>query len=355
MQVLHSKRFYHFIQLCLLLVIIFAVFLNYRDRQTIATDIIDRSITIGNSEPSISTFHIFTYSLIGGSDIGSIKFEYCSNTPIFSSPCIPPSGLDTSFTNLASQSGETGFDFDSINSSPNVIVIKRSISSVSVSGQSSYRFDNIINPSSSNTSYYVRISTHSSVDGSGPYSDRGSVVFSINDSILLKAYVPPYLIFCAAQSLGDNCTSIGSSNLNMGTLSASSPSLTTSQIAGASNSVNGYSVYAIGYTLTSGNNIITSLVNPSSSAPGTSQFGINLRGNTSPSIGNEPIGSGTLLPFSDYGIQNKFKYISNDVIAKSAFSSDYNILTVSYIANVDDNQPAGIYTTTITYLAISTF
>lgn len=354
MQFLHSRRFYHFIQLCLLLIITVAVFLNYKDRQIIATDIIDRSISIGTSEASANTYHIFTYSLLGGTSIGSIKFEYCLNSPIFSDVCTAPLGLDVSTASLASESGELGFSIDNILTNSNTLIMKRPSSSVSVAGQSSYRFDNIINPSA-NQSYYVRISTYSSNDATGLYSDRGAVVFSINESLGFAAYVPPYLLFCAAQTLGDNCTSIGSPNLNMGTLSTSSPSLTTSQIAGASNSVNGYNVFAIGYTLTAGNNTISALTSPSSSNPGSSQFGINLRGNTSPSFGNDPIGIGTLQPFGDYAIQNKFKFISNDVVAKSTLSTDYNILTVSYLANVDDNQPAGIYTTTITFLAIATF
>jgi hypothetical protein len=107
--------------------------------------------------------------------------------------------------------------------------------------------------------------------------------------------------------------------------------------------------------MTSGNNTITALSSPTPSLPGISQFGINLRDNSSPQVGEEPAGPGTAAPAPDYNIPNFFTFRPGDTIASSSLSTEFNRLTVSYVANVSADQPVGVYSTTITYLAVAQF
>jgi hypothetical protein len=107
--------------------------------------------------------------------------------------------------------------------------------------------------------------------------------------------------------------------------------------------------------MTSGNNIIPSLPLPTASLPGTGQFGINLRANLIPTVGQDPVGLGTGSPSANYDIPNRYTFNDGDNISSSALTSDYNRMTVSYLVNVPKGQAPGIYSTTMTYVATVQF
>jgi hypothetical protein len=90
--------------------------------------------------------------------------------------------------------------------------------------------------------------------------------------------------------------------------------------------------------------------------PGTNQFGINLVENTVPAIGGNPEGTwANAIPSADYGIPNKYKFVSGDVVAYSPNVSLMRKFTVSYILNSSKDLRAGVYTTTITLIASGRF
>ena len=110
-----------------------------------------------------------------------------------------------------------------------------------------------------------------------------------------------------------------------------------------------------GTTLTSGNNIINANSTLAPSKPGSQQFGINLRANSNPSVGADPIGPGLGQPIGSYNIPNYFLFNSQDVIAESSNPDNFRLYTVSYLVNVDSSQPPGIYVSTLTYVGSGTF
>jgi hypothetical protein len=116
----------------------------------------------------------------------------------------------------------------------------------------------------------------------------------------------------------------------------------------------GYAVSVNGNTMTSGNNFIPGVGTLSTSQIGQSQFGINLRANSTPSVGADPSG-GSGIPTANYNSPNRFTFNSGEVIASSTFVSDNEKYTVSYIVNINTAQPIGIYNTTLTYLCTATF
>ena len=354
--IVKQKRWMHMIQLTLMLIIVVAVLARYWQNSSTAAVVTSRSIAISSSAAGTIASHTYTYTLAGGSSVASIKFEYCSNSPFLGQPCTVPVGMNADGAVLLNQNGETGFTVESIGTIANTIIITRASASVTTPGQSSYTFTNIMNPTTANQSYYVRISAHNSIDASGVPTDQGSVVFVITDGdITIGAYVPPYIVFCVGQTLGANCTSASGFDLDMGTLSESVTATQTTQIAGSTNVSNGYTVYVLGYTLTAGTNVIPAMSSAGASTIGNSQFGLNARANSTPSIGQEPAGSGSLAPTGAYALPNSFKYVNGDAIATSPTSTDFNTLTISYVANTSQSQPAGVYTTTLTYVATSTF
>jgi hypothetical protein len=298
--------------------------------------------------------HLFKFDQATSGNIGSITFEYCSNSPIRFDPCVAPAGLDVNSTNLVSQTGNTGFSIDGPDTTANTIVLTRAVSP-GVIGPSSYFFDNITNPSTAGESVFVRIWTHTSTDGSGPQIDGGAVAFAVQNIFNVGAFVPPFLRICVGITVAPDCSSLVGDSLDLGELSSIRANAGTSQFATATNDPSGYVIYALGTTMTSGNNVIPSLGAPTASAPGSGQFGINLRANLAPAVGQEPVGLGTATPTVNYDIPNRFLFNSGDSITTADLPSNYNRMTVSYLVNIPKNQAGGIYSTTFTYVATVQF
>lgn len=315
----------------------------------------NRSVRISSAEPSAVVSNNYTFDVASTDPIASISFEYCANSPLVDTLCVAPAGLDTSSATLSSQTGNTGFSLNGAATTANKLVISRPLSAASTV-RSTYAFGNVINPSTVNQTVYVRVTTHATSDSSDPYIDEGSVAYSTSErGFSVGAFVPPRLTFCVALTVAIDCSSTGTVLSDFGELSESRTATTTNQFAVATNDFNGYDVYFEGSTLTAGNSIVNPLTTRSSSSIGTSQFGFNLRGNSSPSVGSNVTGRGTGQPTTGYNTPNQFKFSSGDLIARSNLSSDYNRFTASYIVNVPDGQPAGVYATTITYLAVVSF
>jgi hypothetical protein len=322
--------------------------------QSYAVDISLRSITLTSAVPSALTTHTFRFSLPTTNDVGSIVLQYCSNSPIIYVACVPPTGLDVSAANLSSQTGNVGFSIDTADTSPSRIVLTRPLLAATLV-PNTYVFDNVTNPSVSGETTYVRISTYASNDGSGAFIDKGGVAFTVQTVFTVGTYVPPFIKLCVGLSVAPDCASFSGDFIDFGILSSTHANVGQSQFATGTNDPNGYNIYSLGTTMTSGNNVIAAASSPVPSFPGTPQFGINLRANVLPPIGQDPVGLGTGIPSPNYNIPNRFIFSDGDNIASSPLNSDYNRMTVSYLVNVPKNQTPGIYTTTITYLAVVQF
>lgn len=325
----------------------------YLPQKALAARLENRSVRIGSSKASVTTSHIFSFTVPTGGTVGSIVFEYCSNTPIFGQPCTAPNGLDVSLATIDSQSGITGFTVHGFTTA-NRLVITRTPAANGANQPAVYNFGNIVNPSDEDVPTYIRITTYASDDGTGAETDRGAVVFVIIPEFTVNAFVPPYLTFCAAITVSADCSTTSGNFINLGELSKTSANFSTSQFAGATNDVGGYSTYLAGSTMSSGINTIPPLISPAPSVPGTSQFGLNLVANSKPDVGRNRTGGGTAVPSGGYGSPNQFKF-EEGIIAASPFSTNFNVFTVSYLVNVSNSQKPGIYTTTVTYIATAAF
>lgn len=320
--------------------------------QSQAATIRNASVTVGTSTPGANTSHAVRFDLQTTDTMGSIEFEYCINGPFIGSPCTPPPGLDLLSASLSSEAGETGFSIHT-NSTSNKIIITRAPSVVTPQPVT-YIFENVINPTTPAMSSFIRISTFATDDATGSRTDTGVVMFSTSGALSVGGYVPPYLTFCVGVAVANDCSSTTGDKIDLGELSTILASTATSQFAGATNDISGYTITLLGTTMTSGINTIDPIPAPAASSTGTSQFGINLRANSAPAVGQNPIGAGTATPEPDFDIPNQFTFV-NGTLAASALPTDFNTFTVSYIVNVPAGQPPGIYSTTATYLATAMF
>jgi hypothetical protein len=320
-----------------------------------ATDLLDnRFDQISDSRASVAAIHRFGFDISNTTvPIGSISFEFCENTPIIGDPCTPPVGLSVAGTALTSQQGETGFSISGM-STNNRIVLTRP-AATPAAGSVEYVFDNIVNPDAVQ-SYYVRLQTFTSTDATGADIESGGVVFAIISALNIATEVPPYLKFCAAVSIVDyDCSTALNFTIDFGEFSRTIPSTATSQLVAATNAAYGYSVTTTGTTLISGTNVIPALFPGAGSTPGTSQFGFNMRANTNPSVGTNPVGLAPPAITPGYATPNVFRFQDGEVIINTANSSSSSKFTLSYVVNINSSQAAGFYATTLTYICLANF
>ena len=142
----------------------------------------------------------FTYATIG--TVGSIKLEFCDNSPIIGLVCNAPTGFSASSAVLSAQTGNTGFTI--LSNTSNSIVLTRTASNATATA-STYTFTNVNNPSATGT-YFMRIQTFTSTDATGNSVDAGGVAFAITNAITITAKVQETLSFCVTSAAHNTWT-----------------------------------------------------------------------------------------------------------------------------------------------------
>lgn len=331
--------------------IFFVVFFTYS--VSYAASLTQDQLLITNDLPAASTNYQLSFNIVNSETLGSIDIQFCSNSPLVNTSCTFPNGFNGSSAVLNSQNGTSGFSLSSLSNANSFVLIRSP--QVQDPGLVSFNFSNITNPSSQG-SYYVRIQTYQTNNVSGSSEDIGGIAFVINSPLNINTYVPPYLLFCSGVSIPQyHCSQASGSIINFGYLSTANTSTAQSQLLVATNAKNGYSVELSGSSMTSGNNVIPPLNNDSYSSPGQNQFGLNLVANNQPNIGSNVQGPGTGYPTSEYSNPDLFAFNPGNIIASSSQPSDYRQYTISYIININSNQPPGVYATTLSYIALGNF
>lgn len=340
--------------LAMILCLLTALLISAVPKAFAATKIGTRFLRLSTSLASIEATHLIGITYLDTTNVvGSVELEYCVNDPLPGTPCTVPSGLDLTNAVLSNQSGEVDFTIHP-NSTANRLILSRPAVAPSTPN-SIYQLDSVMNPDTRG-SYYVRIQTYSSEDATGVSIEQGGMVFAITRALSISTEVPPYLLLCTGVTItGFDCSSATSFLINMGELQTSQTSRGQSEMVVATNAGYGYSITIAGTTLTSGNNVVDALTIPTASSPGVSQYGVNLRANTNPAIGAEPVGAGTGVPINGYENPNQFKFNSGDSIITSSTTSTLHKFTVSYITNIDAAQEPGVYATTMSFIALGNF
>lgn len=315
----------------------------------------NRSLFMFSVIPGETTSYRLSLDYMTPEPVGSLDIQFCVS-PIPYDPCEKPEGLNISQATLVGQTGETGFSRQ-ILSDTRILLSRPSTMIAGPHSKSTYTFNNIVNPTDISKPFSIRLKSLTSSDGTGPMVDFGSVRGDVGDGISISTQVPPMLIFCAAEQVEENCFSTNQNYYSdMGTLSKDGTLTAQSQFAVGTNASGGFSVTANGNPLTAGTSVIDTLEVPTESRTGRNQFGINLVANSELNVGHDPEGVwANANPTVDYGQPNVFKYVSGDVIASSPNVSLIKKFTVSYITNVSSSLRAGVYTTTITYIASGRF
>lgn len=327
----------------------------------------DNGATNGASKPGAFVKHHFYFTLPSNTSVGSILFKYCTTA---AGTCTMPTGMDSDTTStLTDEQGATGFSLVRTTNGAPYLTRTAAVST----GAVSYQFTGIKNPTATNTSFFVRISTYSSTDTTGSPIDTGVVTASTATQIVLTGIMPESLIFCTGAEItinGSNipdCATATSGAIDFNQLFSPTDTATaTSQMAASTNATSGYSITVNGPTLTNGGNTITAMNVAGASVRGTSQFGMNLVDNATPDVGGPiaPASNGTdlrAIAASGYDTADQFKFESGNTVATSnstgtgAAPTNSQRYIVTYIVNVPGSQTAGTYTTTLTYVCTALF
>ncbi len=321
-----------------------------------ATRFAGRSLYMDNTEPGATSKYAISLSYMTDSQpVGSLDMLFCTSS-LTDEPCIPPPGGDVSEAVLSGQTGETGFTITTRAS--NHLVLTRAPAMIAGPGSvSTYTLSNIINTTNDAKAFAIRITSHSTTDGTGPMIDFGSVLGTATRGIVIETQVPPMLIFCLAEIVADDCASTNDNYYSdMGDLSPTSTLTAQSQMGVGTNASAGFVITANGDPPAAGTNVIDGLAVPTESRQGINQFGINLVANNSPVVGLDPEGTwANALPSAGYDVPNRYKFVSGEEVASSPNVSLMKKFTVSYIVNSNENLRPGVYTTTITFIASGRF
>jgi hypothetical protein len=328
--------------------------------------------------------------------VGSAIIMYC-DSPLPQTACTTPTGLTAVNVAAVTKGGTaTGtFNIDTTTNNPTVTnygtcngatttrtncVLIKAASGVLQTGTPTFTFayggggsDYITNPTTDNQTFYARIIVFSDIAYT-TIVDNGAVAASTAQQIDITAKVQEKLNFSVGATylapttacLPFNDTgAVSLGDPTNGVLDSATAYDAHSYFRISTNALNGTVIKYSGDTLKSGANSITALASETISTPGTSQFGLGLN------TGSANHSFTSLVADTGYDEANgninpvtaaKFNYATGSVtapvtIATAPTSTPITCDTgdVRYIGNVATTTPPGIYTTTVTYLAIPTY
>ncbi len=349
-----------------------------------AAQITNRSLTLqagatdGGSKPGGVVKHLFAFTLPSTINLGSVELLYCTLPGALTDPCTLPTGLVTTSATLGTETGVTNWTL--VNTTNGEPYLTRT--AASFTGALTVQLLSVTNPTATNTTFFVRIGSFTSTNITTGLTDTGTVAASTANPIILSGTMPESLVFCTGATVSEtagvpDCSTATSGAINFNALfSPTATAWATSQMAASTNAGFGYTITVNGSTMTSGANTITAIGGTATTSQlGVRQFGMNLVADTTPAINYTGlVGAGSITPASDgvnymaaasANFNTLNNYAFNDTalntVAKSdngtgtSAPTDAQIVTASYIVNVSGNQPAGTYTTTLTYICTPTF
>lgn len=228
--------------LLVLLVAVYAALPLLSGGHAKAAQIEPRKLTISSGVPSasgVSYTWVFT-TVTSGFHLDGLKFQACT-APV--GTCNAPAGLSFSSATYTSQSGFTdaaSFAIDGTGAndciaSASVLCLNRTSSTNDTAGSKTLAVGGVTNPSSANTAFFVRITTYNaSTYPSGGIQDTGTTASAAVQTLTANAAVAEILNFCigstlvddATTTVGNDCTAVTGTSVNLGTLDPTSVNTT---------------------------------------------------------------------------------------------------------------------------------
>ena len=348
-----------------------------------------RSIEMSDSKVSAtSVTYKVKFTAATTATIKSLVVDFCSNSPIIGDACTAPTGFTVGTPTVTVVSGITGWTGPTSASSGRTLKISNATGNALTAGSSVVEFDLTTATNTSTLgSFYGRILTYPNDSGAnsaatyaaaseGSYTDYGGIALATANKIDITAKVQETLNFCvyATTSGGTTCggataftgvttaVTLGDSN---GVLQDTTQTYTsTSGFGLGSNALNGVYVRMKGATLTSGTNTIDpygASCTANSAATTVEQFGMR--------VSTAGAGQTAIAPYncaaSNHGLDittacggandGNITCLYGQKIASTTTASDETQSTIEWAAKAANASAAGIYTTTMTFIATGSY
>jgi hypothetical protein len=338
--------------------------------------------------------------------VKSVAVDFCGNTPIVGDSCTATVGTSTPSLGSATITTTGGSGIGNLTGGPWTATVTNSGRTLTIAsstgmtmntGTSYYFTINLVtNPTNLGT-FYSRVLTFpndATSNYAGGYTatntgtniptDAGGIALSTANQITITAKVQERIVFCVyTTGTGNNCTGKSGTDITLGDANGVLDPVgayvdKSAMYTVSTNASQGVNIRVKGTTLTSGSNTITANTSPATSVPGSEQFGLctyesaSVSGGLSANAkydggtGTECSGTsqtaGTATPGGDNSAD--FTFDTNgtngttstygDVIATKS-AGDFSTGTLVFIGNVGNSTEAGIYKTTLTFIATGTY
>ena len=361
-----------------------------------------RKITMSTSQGGATdvtyTLQFTTDQGGGSSNVNGVVVEFCDSSPIIGdSTCTAPTGFNTNFATLSlgSQTGLTGLTVDTTNSTANKVILTGTNTGVATGTAVTIPLGNgalsashyFTNPTAGNHTFYARILTYATGAAAQGYTtanpsavaapvDAGGAALSTANQLQITSKVQERLTFCLYT--GGSCTadtagaartsaiSLGNTN---GVLDPTGPFVDNSaKFDISTNAVSGATVVLKGDTLKTGSFDITAIGGTkASSNPGNEQFGMCLWQSTGAGLTlsnttyndtncnstTQTAGTGSTggAGTAQFGFNTTNTNSASGETLGSKAAGSTSTATMAFIGNIAYTTEAGIYQTTLTYIA----
>lgn len=332
------------------------------------------------------------------SAIAGIVVDFCSTTPIISDTCTTPTSFTiggTPSVTPVSSNIATGWTADDLNTG-RTLVFNKTTGTITPAVGDIIELDitGVSNPATTNATFYARILTYATAAEASAYVetsvgtpvDAGGVALSTAAQIVVTAKVQERLLFCVyTTGAGNDCTTKSGTTVTLGdtngVLDPTGPFVSkNAKYSITTNASGGAIVRLKGPTLTSGGNTITANTAATASALGTEQFGLcvyesagtgmtidtlydgDSAGNTSTACTGTTQTAGTgstgghnsaAFAFDTNGTDGTGSLYGDTLTTKPA--GDYSTATIAMLGNISNTTEAGIYVSTLTFIATGTY
>jgi hypothetical protein len=357
-----------------------------------------RSVEMSTSVAGASATYHVSFTAATTASIGGIVVDFCSNDPIMGDTCTAPTGLSIGTPTVSGASSTlTGtWTAGKVASSVSTLSYTTTTPVALTGGSSQVYFDitSMTNPSTA-SQLYARLYTFDTATDAGNYSatgtdtgliDAGGTALYTTNALHVTSKVQEELTFCIDTNSASNCGGASGNAVSLGdshgVLSSNGPFVDkTTQYIVQTNAGSGAVIRLEGNTLTSGSNSIAAActgtcpgATPTTSVPGTSQFGL---------CTYDSAGAATITAASTYnggaaglcqgttqtsgtgttGGDNGASFGLNTALTSGTYGDTLASVvagaqatgTLVFLGNISVTQPAGIYSTTLTFIATGTY
>lgn len=334
--------------------------------------------------------------------LGGMVVDFCSDSPIVGDTCTAPAGFNVhAFTGddtlaLANQTGITDWAKNSgaTAADANTLVLQRLAANVAggtavtIDLGSTGGSDGVSNPDAPAGTFYARILLFDTTANAAAYTSTaseggtgalaaGGVALSTANQITVTAKVQERLTFCVYT--GANCAAGGSTvslGDDKGVLSDAGAFVDkNTKYDVSTNATSGVAIRVKGDTLTSGSNTITEIATKAGSATGTEQFGFCTYQSTGTGLtpvvtynGDNGAGAdctattqtaGTAVAGGDGAAHFALETANTNTTYGQTFADktagNSSTGVIAFLGNISATTEAGIYATTLTFVATGTY